>query len=91
MAVTLSDLAIAVRVSGDGEDLSPAETAILTRILNAAVEQVDKVAPSAPDSVKELAIVQYGAYLHDMPVGRHDAYADAFVHSGAGAILARWR
>ena len=91
MAVTVSDLAVAVRVSGDGADVSPAQTAILTRILGVCDAHISKIIPDAPDAIKDQCIVQFGAYLYDQPVASRDSYSDGWVNSGAGALAARWR
>ena len=35
-------------------------------------------------------IVRLAAYLHDQPIGRRDAYANAWINSGAGSLASRW-
>ena len=91
MAVTVEDLAVALRLSADGTGLPTTQTNILTRLLGVADAHVDLLAPDAPDPVQDEAVVRMAAYLYDQPpVGRRDSYSNAYVNSGAGALLARW-
>ena len=67
MAVTVTELAAALRL-GDGET-APVEPllGILTRLLNVASTTVEAAAPAAPDAVKDESLVRMAAYLYDMP------------------------
>ena len=88
MAITYIDLAIALRVSVDGTDVEVAQRAILTRLIGVGDAHVSLLAPEA---IKDKAIIRLAGSLFDVPrAGRRDAYANAFVNSGAGALLSRW-
>ena len=91
MAVTLAQLAAALRL-GDGVT-APEEPVlgILTRVKAAAEALVEKQAPSAPDDIKDEATIRIGAFLYDMPTAaERDRYAFAFRSSGAAGLLAPW-
>ena len=90
MVVTVSDLAIALTLSTDGEDLDAAQTSILTRLLGVGEAHTALLIPVAPPAVQDEVIVRLAAYLYDQPVGRRDAYANAWVNSGAGSLASRW-
>ena len=91
MAITYTDLAIALRLSVDGTDVEAAQQAILTRLIGVGEAHVSLLAPEAPEAVKDKAIIRLAGSLFDVPrAGRRDAYANAFVNSGAGALLSRW-
>ena len=91
MAVTLSDLAVAMRLSADGADLPQAQQNILTRLMGVADAHIELLAASAPESVKDEAAIRMAAYLYEAPAaGRRDGYANAFVNSGAAALLSYW-
>ena len=91
MAVTVTQLAAALRL-GDGST-APVEPqlGVLTRLLGVSAEFVEETAPDAPEVVKDEATVRFCSYLYDSPpVARGDGYANAWVNSGAGALLTRW-
>ena len=91
MAVTIPELAVALRLSGDGINLPAPQTAILTRLMAASVAYVEKIVPDAPDAIKDMAIIRHTTYMYDQPVSTRDAYADAWVNSGAGSLAAPYR
>ena len=91
MAVTVEDLAIALRLSVDGTDLEAGQTAILTRLLGVGESHIALLISSAPDAIKDESIIRLATYLYDQPVGRRDAYANAWVNSGAGALASRFK
>ena len=90
MAVTVEDLAMALRLSEDGEDLDLSTTGILTRLLGVGDSHVELLIPTAPDAIQDEVRIRLAAYLYDQPVGRRDAFANSWVNSGAGALAARW-
>ena len=91
MAVTVEDLAVALRLSTDGTDLDAAQSALLTRLLGVGTAHVTLLASGAPEDVQDEAVVRLAAYLYDQPLGRRDAFANAWVNSGAGALVSRWQ
>ena len=91
MAVTVEQLAVGLRLSADGTGLSAGRTAILTRLLGVGQAHVELLIPTAPDAIKDEVIVRLAAYLYDAPVGRRDAFAHAWINSGAGALASRWK
>ena len=87
MALTVSQLATAIRAGGSAQ-----ETGIVTRLLAVAVAQVTRYAGNAPEDVRDEAAIRIAAYLYDMPnAGRNAAYASALRNSGASALLAQYR
>ena len=91
MAVTVIQLAAALRL-GDGV-AAPAEPllSILTRLSGVADATVDLLAPDAPTAVKDEAVVRYAGYMYDMPSSPSgDRYAAAWRNSGAAALVAGW-
>ena len=91
MAVDVTQLAQALRLTdGTAAPTEPVRS-ILARLLDVATDRVEAVAPNAPETTKDEAIIRYACYLYDMPpAARGDRYADAFGNSGAGAILTLW-
>ena len=88
MAVDVSQLADYLGIEGPDTSL----TAELQTILDAAVATVNDEAPDAPTAIKDLAIQRFAAYHHDQPfAARGQSFANAFVNSGAGSVLSRWR
>ena len=91
MAITLTQLAAALRL-GDG--LSPPEeptAGILVRLLSVATAQVMAAAPNAPADVRDEAMVRYCSYLYDAaPASSGGGYAAAWRNSGAMALVSRW-
>ena len=51
---------------------------------------VELLIPTAPEAIKDECTIRLASYLYDQPVGRRDAYANAWVNSGAGALASRW-
>ena len=91
MAVTVIQLAAALRL-GDGVT-APTEPllGILTRLSGVADATVELLAADAPDAVRDEAIVRYASYLYDMPnAPPGDRYAAAWRNSGAAALVAGW-
>ena len=92
MAVTVEELAVALRLSADGTGLAAAQTAILGRLLGVAEAHVMLMIPTAPHAVQDEAIVRMSSYLYDSPPGAQGTgYANAWANSGAGALASRWR
>ena len=90
MAVTVPNLAIALRLHATGETLDADVSAILTRILAAAVAEVDAYASDAPQTVKDEAAIRFSGWLYDRaPVGGRMA-ENGFALSGARALLSTW-
>ena len=88
MAITVVQLAAYLGI----ESRDSSQTAELQIILDAASATIEDEAPSAPASIKDLAIQRFAAYQHDQPfAARGQSFANAFVNSGAGSVLSRWR
>ena len=91
MAITVAQLAGAMRV-GDGVT-APAEPVlgILTRALGVADAFIDLNAEDAPEAIKDEARVRMAAYLYDAPTaGQGERFANAWRNSGAAALVSRW-
>ena len=88
MAITVDKLADYLGIESRDTSL----TAELQTILDAASATIEDEAPTAPASIKDLAIQRFAAYQHDQPfAARGQSFANAFVNSGAGSVLSRWR
>ena len=89
MAVTITAAEVAAQIRvGDTEE----ELALVTRRYAYAMVEVERIAPTAPDAVHDLAIVQLVGYLFDQPgAGVRDNYANAVRSSGTGRMLLPWR
>ena len=90
LAVTVQDLAIALRLSVTGTDLDAAQTAVLTRLLGVGQAFSELLAEEAPTAIQDEAIIRFASYLYDQPLGRGQSYANAWVNSGAGSLVSRW-
>ena len=94
MAVTLTveELAQATRITAAGEAIPADFLTILTRQLASATAAVQQYAPAAPDDVANEAVVLFVGYALESPLtsraGR--APSNAFINSGARALLAPW-
>ena len=87
MAVTLTELAAALRL-GDGIH-APAEPVhvILTRLMAVGAALVDEAAPAAPTAIRDEAIVLLAGYLYDQPSAPSgDRYSAAWRNSGAESL-----
>ena len=86
MAVTLTQLAAALRL-GDGEN-PPTEPVLglITRLLGVSQAFVARAAPEAPDAIADEATIRMTAYLYDSPTAAAGGrYAQAWRNSGAEA------
>ena len=87
MALTVSDLSQALRISDGSQPEQPIRD-ILTRLLGVGEATADLLAPDAPGPVREEAIIRFTAYLYDAPSGAAgQKYSDAWVNSGAAALV----
>ena len=88
MVVSVAQLAAYLGIEARDGD----QTAELQLVLDVANATIEDEAPDAPASVKNLAVQRFAAYQHDQPyAARGQSFANAFVNSGAGAVLSRWR
>ena len=92
MAVTVAQLAGAIR-AGDGLAAPPEPVAgILTRLLAVAVATIERAAPEAPEVVRDEAAIRFCGYVYDQPnTTGGDRYAAALRNSGALSIIGPWR
>ena len=90
--VSLADLAVDLRVITNPEDtIEPGQIVILTRLLAVAETLISERASSAPDTLKDSAVIQIASYLYDKPTaGAAGRYANAFVNSGAASLLSNY-
>ena len=89
MAITLPDLAAALRLTdGSAMPEEPLQS-ILARQLGTARELVNQYAPTAPELVQNSAIIQICSYLFDgTSLALNNAPAqDALAMSGAKSLL----
>ena len=90
MAVSLADLAVALRLKTGAEVLDTDISAILMRIKQGSEAIIGRYAPEAPDAIKDLACIRLGSYLFDEE-GRSNRSKDPLKASGAQQLLARFR
>ena len=91
MAVTLAQLAGALRIGDGTTEPEEPQLAILTRLAAVAEALVSVTAPDAPETIRDEAAVRIASYLYDAPTSAgSDRYAAAMVNSGAGGLLSRW-
>ena len=91
MAVTLIQLAAALRL-GDGE-IAPTEpvAGLISRLLGVSQAFVAIAAPDAPEAIADEATIRMTATLYDAPTAAAgDRYAAAWRNSGAEALVSRW-
>ena len=94
MALTVTDLAIALRIIADStETLDPSLESVLTRLRGTSNAIVAKYASEGtPASVLEQACIQIAAYLYDQPPSpRGTQFSTAWINSGASAVCEPWR
>ena len=92
MALSVLQLAAAMR-QGDGvTELVEPLLSIITRLQGVGEATVNLLAPDAPVAIKdEAVIIRYASYLYDTPSGTSgDRYAASWRNSGAGALVAGW-
>ena len=92
MAVTLGQLATALRITTDATETVPEpENGILVRIQAWATDEIVGRAPAAPDNAKDSALIVLAGYVFDRPISeRGTAYANAWENSGASDMLRRY-
>ena len=94
MAVTIEELAVALRISADPDAaVDPAVASVLSRLHGASTALVETYASvGTPDLVKDQAVVLMASYLWDQPASsRNRAFATAWINSGASSICEPWR
>ena len=92
MPVTAADIALALRITTSIEDaLDAAISEQLGRLAGVAAALVESYAPNAPAEIKDESAIRVAAYLFDVSPGSVSAPQNAFVHSGAQALLSFWR
>ena len=91
MAVSLAQLAGALRIGDGTTEPEEPQLAILTRLAAVAEALVSVTAPDAPETIRDEAAIRIASYLYDAPTSAgSDQYAAAMVNSGAGGLLSRW-
>ena len=94
MAVTITRAQLAVElrlIANIAETIPPAKAAILDRALAAASALVMAHAPLAPDAMHDSAVARCAAYLFDADAASARGVQSPLQHSGAAAMLAKWR
>ena len=91
MAVTVTQLAAALRIGDGATAPEEPQLSILNRLHGVADAFVTLLASTAPEAVRDEATIRMASYLYDQPTtSRGDSYANAWINSGAGSLLARW-
>ena len=90
MAVTIGQLAAAIRLTDGGEPPEP-QLSILTRLAGVADAFNELLIHDAPSVVQDECKVRFAAYLYDAPTaGRGDFFGNAWKNCGAAALASRW-
>ena len=88
MAVSVAGLAAYLGIESRDSSMSSE----LQELIDTADAIIEEDAPDAPAHIKNLATRRWAAYQHDQPfAARGSTFANAYVNSGAGAVLSRWR
>ena len=92
MAVTVGELAVALRITTDpAAEVPEPERSILERLQSWAEAEIQGRAPGAPGNARDQALVVLAGYVYDRPTTqRGSAYANAWENSGTADILRRW-
>ena len=92
MAVDVTQLGAALRLTdGSAEPAEPIRS-ILSRYLGVGEAMVALQAPTAPEAIQDEAVIRLAGYLYDSPsAGPGQGFADAWRNSGASALVQRWR
>ena len=92
MAITVQDLATALRlITADDDALDDVQTAQLERLAGVAAALVESYAPEAPQAIQDEASIRVAGYLFDIAPDDRNIPQNAFVSSGAMALLSFWR
>ena len=83
MAVTVAQLAQAIRVGSTAQ-----ETAQVERLQTVAEEIINNYADAIPLAIEDEAVIRIVGYLYDAPT---TAYANALTNSGAASLLLPYR
>ena len=85
MAVTVGDLAVALRITTSPQDqVTEPYLSTLQRLHSWAAAEVASRAPDAPDNYADQAVVVLVGYLYDKPgAPGGSSYANAWENSGA--------
>lgn len=81
--ITIEQVAAAVRVNN-----TAAETAEITRLVEYATSEINRLADNVPDVIFNEAVIRIVGYLYDAPT---TSYANAVTNSGAAAMLLPYR
>lgn len=90
--ITVAQLATDLRLIGaPTEDVLPADTEILGRLLPMAKQIVDDRTDDVPEALRNAAISVIVAYMYDKPsTSQHSRFANVWVNSGASSILSNY-
>lgn len=83
MAVTVAQLAQAIRVGSTAQ-----ETAQVERLQTVAEQIISNYANEVPEAIEDEAVIRIVGYLYDAPT---TAYANALTNSGAASLLLPYR
>ena len=92
MAVTLTpgDVALAIRVATDADQVPEPAAALLGWLIPAATAMVVDYAPDAPDSVHNIGLIRLVGWMYDSDP-TESVTSNPLLVSGAGSMLSRWR
>ena len=89
--ITIPEMAQAMRLSTDSEELDSNLVAILSRSMSAGLAIISAYAPTAPPQVTAEALIRLVSYLFDSPPAGNRIPANAFILSGSRTLLSTWR
>ena len=91
MALEVLELAQNLGLAVAAEDFNPIDSSKLTRLLANATLEVEAYASTAPDTIKEEAIIRLCGYRFNLFVREGAGFANSFTNSGAASILKKYK
>lgn len=89
MAVTVAELSKSIRATTD--DPTGTILADMSRLHGGCTVMIDRYAMTAPETVKDLALIQLAQYLYDAPPAQRRFNTNALRESGAASLLSPYR
>ena len=88
--ITIPEMAQALRLTTDSEAVDSTIVEILARMMVVGLDQIGEYAPNAPATTKAEALIRVVGYFYDTNPAGNLIAENAFVLSGARALLSRW-
>ena len=89
--ITIPEMAHALRLSTDSEAVDSTIVEILARMMVAGLDAIEAYAPAAGTATKAEALIRLVRLWYDSNPANDRMPGNAFVQSGARAMLSTWR